>query len=273
MQRASSSSGRKDRRRIEQRRQPAARPSNAAHETAFHTADIRRRWFQTGRIQFDDIGRAVYKQTHQFGAIAHNIDAALVAGVGRPEFELAAQIDHTHDLAPQVHHSQQIGRPAGNLRGTPQAHHFFDDRCVKGAERAAHVECRGEQCPGLLSLRRLPRIETRLHKVNRSTPRRSCSASFDNSWAPLCTCVLPSADSPAARVTVSMTAAICVLTWELRATCPAAPRTPEDAWAMLPAMSLVTAACCSIAVAIDDRSEEHTSELQSRENIVCRLLL
>src|SRR5690606_39300722 len=28
-----------------------------------------------------------------------------------------------------------------------------------------------------------------------------------------------------------------------------------------------------VAVAVEDRSEEHTSELQSRENLVCRLLL
>src|SRR5690606_41212174 len=31
--------------------------------------------------------------------------------------------------------------------------------------------------------------------------------------------------------------------------------------------------CCAISAATGIRSEEHTSELQSRENLVCRLLL
>src|SRR5436309_13952294 len=33
------------------------------------------------------------------------------------------------------------------------------------------------------------------------------------------------------------------------------------------------AAAAAVAVAVAPRSEEHTSELQSRENLVCRLLL
>src|SRR5690606_40890371 len=35
----------------------------------------------------------------------------------------------------------------------------------------------------------------------------------------------------------------------------------------------VVAMHCSFTVSHDSRSEEHTSELQSRENLVCRLLL
>src|SRR5436309_7635627 len=35
----------------------------------------------------------------------------------------------------------------------------------------------------------------------------------------------------------------------------------------------MTTPSMSVASTIDERSEEHTSELQSRENLVCRLLL
>src|SRR5690606_22315244 len=48
------------------------------------------------------------------------------------------------------------------------------------------------------------------------------------------------------------------------------PRTEFVHWAMVdiaPAVVAIEAGSCS------DRSEEHTSELQSRENLVCRLLL
>src|SRR5690606_39370057 len=60
---------------------------------------------------------------------------------------------------------------------------------------------------------------------------------------------------------------------------PLAPSPPNDrssigsassASAMPSAPSLVVRSCSS---ANDSRSEEHTSELQSRENLVCRLLL
>src|SRR5690606_40136769 len=43
------------------------------------------------------------------------------------------------------------------------------------------------------------------------------------------------------------------------------------AGAVLAALAMVPAACGG-ALALGGRSEEHTSELQSRENLVCRLL-
>src|SRR5690606_42084805 len=39
------------------------------------------------------------------------------------------------------------------------------------------------------------------------------------------------------------------------------------------AASMKTSGCCEVKVSPCMRSEEHTSELQSRENLVCRLLL
>src|SRR5690606_39894331 len=54
-------------------------------------------------------------------------------------------------------------------------------------------------------------------------------------------------------------------------------RYPPGQWKMV--FSLITPACCAVSAATTlntdpgGRSEEHTSELQSRENLVCRLLL
>src|SRR5690606_41861217 len=41
----------------------------------------------------------------------------------------------------------------------------------------------------------------------------------------------------------------------------------------IPGANLTAAGCSLAADVLDARSEEHTSELQSRENLVCRLLL
>src|SRR5690606_40763103 len=51
----------------------------------------------------------------------------------------------------------------------------------------------------------------------------------------------------------------------LRAEAPVAPHRPTGAW--------ILSRHADVLAASRDRSEEHTSELQSRENLVCRLLL
>src|SRR5690606_41847211 len=53
----------------------------------------------------------------------------------------------------------------------------------------------------------------------------------------------------------------------LRRNIPAHLRDPEDRWFALSVRAR------TIVYDTRDRSEEHTSELQSRENLVCRLLL
>src|SRR5690606_39701738 len=50
-------------------------------------------------------------------------------------------------------------------------------------------------------------------------------------------------------------------------------QTHADAVAMVLVKERITAEVEHRVVAVVDRSEEHTSELQSRENLVCRLLL
>src|SRR5690606_40941614 len=47
------------------------------------------------------------------------------------------------------------------------------------------------------------------------------------------------------------------------------PRTPAE----IPTPELIINTQTKTKFPVDDRSEEHTSELQSRENLVCRLLL
>src|SRR5205809_3662774 len=52
----------------------------------------------------------------------------------------------------------------------------------------------------------------------------------------------------------------------------AAPKTGCDSVVFAPAMKMTSAACSTSRIE-PDRSEEHTSELQSRLHLVCRLLL
>src|SRR5690606_42121031 len=57
-------------------------------------------------------------------------------------------------------------------------------------------------------------------------------------------------------------------------TCSAPRPGPDSAMPMWnPCMSMVPAPASGGCIACSPRSEEHTSELQSRENLVCRLLL
>src|SRR6266511_4661005 len=59
-----------------------------------------------------------------------------------------------------------------------------------------------------------------------------------------------------------------------RAATGAQPESARSAGAPGPASAAAPARCSAIAASHGDgRSEEHTSELQSRENLVCRLLL
>src|SRR5712664_4662899 len=50
-------------------------------------------------------------------------------------------------------------------------------------------------------------------------------------------------------------------------------RSPGAAWLMDASRVEVTAVCSSESSGVAGRSEEHTSELQSRSELVCRLLL
>src|SRR5690606_10306058 len=54
-----------------------------------------------------------------------------------------------------------------------------------------------------------------------------------------------------------------------------AARTRSTSWSRSPRSRSASSCCCltAISTASANRSEEHTSELQSRENLVCRLLL
>src|SRR5687768_17804320 len=49
--------------------------------------------------------------------------------------------------------------------------------------------------------------------------------------------------------------------------------TPHTSWSMTPSRSRSLRASTSMCVEYPPRSEEHTSELQSRLHLVCRLLL